>query len=291
MRTSEFTNPLKGKPYYQSSGIIRVFDRMNRHFNVGEIIFERYDDQNYQYIFKPYWDLIDVLPEGLFQGIPGINMEVKRNEYYRVNMTPSFISMRTPSESREDVNKLMSSVGLDYYDRFEWLLRTNAKCGDDNLVVVRKHQKNKKRLNLSEVNKMVLTPDDEVEIQSLDDFGNGNAKIIEELFMFLQSGCKIYIQNENRYIGDSERHAMLYLLKNMLASTDRRNRFLREEGIRKAKIGGKYRGRKPIEIDNELLKEISYEFMNHRISEVEAMARLGLSSRSTFYRKIKSQAP
>ena len=72
--------------------------------------FERFDDQNYQYIIKPYWECIDSLPKGLFQGIPGINMDLRRQVYFRVNMTPSFISMRTPSEAREDVRHLMESV-------------------------------------------------------------------------------------------------------------------------------------------------------------------------------------
>ena len=65
-------------------------------------------------------------------------MDRRNQEYYRVNMTPEFISMRTPCENREDVRELMETAGLDYYDRFEWLLRTEMRCGDDNLIVVRK---------------------------------------------------------------------------------------------------------------------------------------------------------
>ena len=56
---------------------------------------------------------------------------------YRVNMMPYFISERTPSEKREDLWELLEEVGLDYYDRFEWLLRTNMRCGTDNLIVER----------------------------------------------------------------------------------------------------------------------------------------------------------
>ena len=288
MRTSEYTIPLQGKPFYQNVGIIKVYDRMNRFFNVGEVIFERYDDQNFQYIFKPYWALIDSLPDGLFQGIPGINMDIRRELYYRVNITPSFISMRTPSESREDVRELMASAGLDYYDRFEWLIRTETKCGDDNLIVVRKPQKAHKRVNITELQRQYLTPDDEVEIHSWDDLGSSNAKLIEDTYRLLQSGSKIYISDENRYIGDGERKTMLYLLKNMLMCSDRYNRSRREEGITEAKKNGKYQGRKPIQIEERLLRETVRMFSDRQISETEAMARLGLTSRSTFYRKVKN---
>ena len=72
-----------------------------------------------------------------FQGIPGLDMSMRLERYYRVNMMPYFISERTPSEKREDLWELLEEVGLDYYDRFEWLLRTNMRCGTDNLIVER----------------------------------------------------------------------------------------------------------------------------------------------------------
>ena len=31
----------------------------------------------------------------------------------------------------------IEAVGLDYYDRFEWLLRTDMRCSTDNLIVER----------------------------------------------------------------------------------------------------------------------------------------------------------
>ena len=93
--------------------------------------------QNFQYIFSPEWSVIDTLPASIFQGIPGLDMSMRLERYYRVNMTPYFISERTPSEGREDLWELLEAVGLDYYDRFEWLLRTNMRCGTDNLIVER----------------------------------------------------------------------------------------------------------------------------------------------------------
>lgn len=286
MFLNEYTKSIIGTPYYKSVGIIKVYDKYNRDYNVGEIIFERFDEQNFQYIIKPYWELIKFIPEGIFQGIPGINMNIKKESYYRVNMTPVFISMRTPSESRENIQELMTSVGLDYYDRFEWLLRSEAKCGDDNLFVVRKPSYNRLIKDLNHTKN--INPDDVIELNKLCDIQSSNSKLIENMYLLFQSGAKIYIKSENRFIDNIERTTMLYLLGNMLQYIDQNNKNHRKEGIKKAKANGKYTGRKPIEIDSQLLKQVAIAFLNNHISEKTAMKKLGINSRSTFYRKIKT---
>lgn len=287
MLRSEYTTPIEGIPYYRNVGIIKVYDKYNRKYSVGEVIFERFDEQNFQYIIKPYWKYIDQIPHGLFQGIPGINMDLKKEAYYRVNMTPNFISMRTPSESRENVKELMNSVGLDYYDRFEWLLRSEMKCGDDNLLVVRKPKDNLIIKSIEESKNRYIHSGDVLEIDTISDINSSNAKLIEELFILLHTGVKIYIRSENRYIGDNERITMLYLLKNMIECIDLNNQTRRKEGIEEAKKKGKYTGRKPIEVDDQLLKQVALSFLNNNLSEQVAMQKLGINSRATFYRKIR----
>ena len=287
MLTVAYTTPLEGTPYYRNQGLIKVVDRFNRKFNVGEIIFERFDDQNFQYIIKPYWNQINFIPKNVFNGIPGINLDIKQDKYYRVNMTPTFISMRTPSESREDIINLLSSVGLDYYDRFEWLLRSNSRCGDDNIIVVRKEQARDYEIKL--LNKDNISIDDTVRINNLGSICNTNGKMIEKTFILLQSGAKIFIRDENRFLNDEERKNMLYLLMNMLSCQDRNTFTNRANGINIAKLNGKYSGRKPIAVDSNTLNQVRYEFNNKIISEKEAMEKLGISSRSTFYRKIKNK--
>ena len=286
MLTSEYTTSLDGTPYYRSVGIIQVFDKHNFKYNIGEIIFERFDDQNFQYIFKPYWDLIECLPINIFSGIPGINMDVKKDFYYRVNMTPTFISMRTPSENREDVNELMASVGLDYYDRFEWLLRTNMVCGDDNFIVIRKKDVPLRIENGNLLNQN-FSPEDEIVLDNLSDIKTENTLIINEMFKLLQSGVQIYIKNEDRYLPMTERKIMLYLLRNMRKRYEENKKNSRLLGIEKAKLDGKYTGRKPIEIEEEFLKDVALDFLNGKLSEKQAMNKLDLESRATFYRKIK----
>ena len=116
-----YTRPLQGKPHYRNSGIIYAVDRSGNKYSVARVDLERFDS----------------LPTSIFQGIHGLDMSMRLERYYRVNMMPYFISERTPSEKREDLWELLEEVGLDYYDRFEWLLRTNMRCGTDNLIVER----------------------------------------------------------------------------------------------------------------------------------------------------------
>lgn len=72
-------------------------------------------------------------------------MNLRLEHYYRVNYVPVFMTERTPGESREDLWELLESVGLDYYDRLEWLIRTNLRAAIDNLIVERARDERKKR--------------------------------------------------------------------------------------------------------------------------------------------------
>lgn len=58
-----------------------------------------------------------------------------------------------------------------------------------------------------------------------------------------------------------------------------------KEGIAIAKSQGKYKGRKPIAVDEQLWAELFPLWKNGEISATEFMRRMGIS-KSTFYRKI-----
>lgn len=130
----EYIVPLEGKPIFRRKGIIKAVARYGQKVSAGEIIREEFEEEEFQYIIHPYWEIVDGLPASIFQGIPGINMELRQTDYYRVNYEPVFITERSPSKNREDMWKLMQDVGLDYYNRFEWLLRTDMRAGNDNLI-------------------------------------------------------------------------------------------------------------------------------------------------------------
>ena len=58
-----------------------------------------------------------------------------------------------------------------------------------------------------------------------------------------------------------------------------------KEGIAAAKAEGKYKGRKPITIDDDLLKEIHSQWYKDEITTNHAIKRMGVS-RNTFYRRM-----
>ena len=67
----------------------------------------------------------------------------------------------------------------------------------------------------------------------------------------------------------------------------KQNKQRHQEGVAQAKNNGKYAGRKKIVVDPNLFRQIAEDFRNHKVTEVEAMHRAGISSRSTFYRRLK----
>lgn len=285
---NEYTTPLTGNPYYRNSGIIYALDRSDNKHAVGRVDFERYDDQNFQYVFSPEWSVIDALPPSVFQGIPGLDMSLRLDHYYRVNMTPYFIADRTPSEGREDLWDLLGDVGLDYYDRFEWLLRTNMRCGTDNLIVERAEKSRKIVFESEQPLPANLQPSDCVVIKGLHSIAGTNHQLRKNLLQILRSGAAVFNELENRILSEEERSVLLNLLMLQETLENNQNKKKQKDGIAQAKKEGKYTGRKKIDIDQNLLKQIADDFYHKRISEKEAMQRAGISSRSTFYRRLKA---
>lgn len=285
-RTVEYTTPLQGIPYYRNVGVIKASDQSGAQYCVGEIRYERYDDQNFQYVVTPYWEQIDRLPIQIFSGIPGFDMSVRRDNYYRVNITPGFIQMRTPSESREDLWELLDEVGLDYYDRFEWLLRSGKRCGDDNLIVVRKRENRHFDVNKEEIDLNQLQPGDKVFLNHLYDITSADKDFSDCVYRLLINGAEVYLSKEQRWIEAEERRAMLYLLLSMKQYAGNTTSIHQNNGIRLAKQAGKYRGRTKIAIDPIFFQKVAEQFMKKEIREEQALSTLGIT-RATFYRRLR----
>lgn len=285
---NEYTNPLSGKPYYRNSGIIYAVDRSGDKYAVSRVDFERFDEQNFQYIFSPEWSVIDTLPTSIFQGIPGLDMSLRLERYYRVNMTPYFISERTPSEGREDLWELLDEVGLDYYDRFEWLLRSNMRCGTDNLIVERAEEPRRIIFESIDLLPANLQPNDCVSIKGLHSIATTSHQLRQYLLQILRSGAQLWDESEDRIISESESSMLMKLLMLQESLDNKRNKDRHSEGVARAKSAGKYTGRKKLSVDPNLFDRIAADFDKKRISEDEALRRLGIS-RSTFYRRLKER--
>ena len=283
---NRITTPLAGIPSYINSGIIKAVMKNGDKVSVAQIDYQEFDEENFQYVISPYWEIVDGLPASVFQGIPGIDMDLRLKDYYRVNYIPTFISERTPSESREDLWELLESVGLDYYDRFEWLLRTNMRAANDNLIVERRRMEETVIQFASGV-KSGLQYGDKVIVESLETIADTTAGLADGMFSIVAGGVDVVTQSGQVLVDAMTRAAMIpYMITQRIIS--RRERAAnRQGGIEQAKINGKYTGRKPIEVDENALRQVAKELDEGLITVEEAMSRVKINSRSTFYRKLR----
>lgn len=284
---NRITTPLAGTPSYVNSGIIKAVMKSGEKISIAQIDYQEFDEENFQYVISPYWEIIDGLPASVFQGIPGIDMDLRLERYYRVNYIPTFIAERTPSENREDLWEILESVGLDYYDRFEWLLRTTMRAANDNLIVERRR--------VSQVVEeftagmlSALQYGDKIVVDSMEAIADTTAGFADGIFTIVTNGVDIISQNGQVLVDAMTRAAMVPIVVTQRMITRREHAANRRDGIEQAKKKGKYTGRKPIEVDEKVLRQVNQELKSGLITVDEAMRRTKLGSKSTFYRKIRT---
>ncbi len=283
---NRITTPLAGAPSYINSGIIKALMKSGEKVSVAQIDYQEFDEENFQYVISPYWEIIDGLPASVFQGIPGIDMDLRLQHYYRANYIPAFIAERTPSENREDLWDLLESVGLDYYDRFEWLLRTKLRSSNDNLIVDRRRPNQVVEEYTSGV-LQTLQYGDKVIVESLESIADTTTAFSDFIFTAVTSGIDVIGQAGHILIDAATRSAMVPTMVVERIISRREQAEKRIAGIEQAKKDGKYAGRKPLQIDEHLLLQVSKELNEGLITVEEAMSRTGIKSRSTFYRKLR----
>lgn len=284
---NRITTPLAGTPSYVNSGIIKAVMKSGEKISVAQIDYQEFDEENFQYVISPYWEIIDGLPASVFQGIPGIDMDLRLERYYRVNYIPTFIAERTPSENREDLWEILESVGLDYYDRFEWLLRTTMRAANDNLIVERRR--------VSQVVEEFTTGmlsalqyGDKIVVDSMEEIADTAAGFTDGIFTVVTNGVDIISQSGQILVDAMTRAAMVPIVVTQRMITRREHAANRRDGIEQAKKNGKYTGRKPIDVDEKVLRQVNQELKDGLITVEEAMRRTKIGSKSTFYRKIRA---
>jgi DNA invertase Pin-like site-specific DNA recombinase len=98
-----------------------------------------------------------------------------------------------------------------------------------------------------------------------------------------------FVCRQERIDTRGEQGAQLFRLcavLNALEQSGRREK--QRRGIERAREEGKYRGRKPIAVDEELFDSVAALWQSGQISARQAMARLDLKP-NTFYRRIKER--
>ena len=284
---NRITTPFAGTPSYVNSGIIKAVMKSGEKISVAQIDYQEFDEENFQYVISPYWEIIDGLPASVFQGIPGIDMNLRLERYYRVNYIPTFIAERTPSENREDLWEILESVGLDYYDRFEWLLRTTMRAANDNLIVERRRMSQV----VEEFTTGMLSAlqyGDKIIVDSMEAIADTSAGFTDGIFTVVTNGVDIISQSGQILVDAMTRAAMVPIVVTQRMITRREHAANRRDGIEHAKKNGKYTGRKPIEVDEKVLQQVNRELKDGMITVEEAMRRTKIGSKSTFYRKLRN---
>ena len=85
--------------------LICLNDEFNLTYKVAEITYIERDDESFEYEIKPNYSVIGLLDSKDFQGIPGLDIDLKKRSYVRKNVIPVFISERAPAKNREDLLK------------------------------------------------------------------------------------------------------------------------------------------------------------------------------------------
>lgn len=300
---NEYTTPLNGRVHNRNEGVIKAVDfRDGSKYTVADIVYEEYGEDQFQYIFTPAWHVIDGLPYRLFQGIPGLQLEQRLEHYYRVNVEPVFIKQRTPSRNRQDLWELLEEVGMDYYDRLEWLMRTKMRSGNDNLIVEKKEENGLKEAFFSNENisvERVRVTDaygrlaayagmiEKIVVPNKDTLGNSPKEFNANLLGILAEGKLVSAVDHSFSVGVEDVPGMLKLLIAQKELTREYRREQQKAGIEKAKVKNQYKGRKRIEVDGIKLQNAIECFEKKEIGLEEAMRISGLTSRSTFYRRRK----
>lgn len=128
---------------YLAKGIICVKDELNIEYRVCIIEHLENEDGSFEYRFFPNYPVIDLLNSDVFQGIPGLNLELKEKVYIRKNILPVFISERVPSINREDYYEILDEVNMKFLEPIEFLIRSKQRYSGDHLYVIKYEEKRK----------------------------------------------------------------------------------------------------------------------------------------------------
>lgn len=126
---------------------------------------------------------------------------------------------------------------------------------------------------------------DVVVVESISRFARSTKDLLNLVEELKEKGVEFISQKESIDTQTPQGKFMLTVFGAM-AELEREQILQRQkEGIAAAKEAGKYKGRKPIEVDEDLLKSIHTKWYKNEITTAHAIKKLGVS-RNTFYRRM-----
>lgn len=249
---------------HTTQALICLKDDLGIEYVICRVEYRVWESEEFEYRFMPLYSVIDLLDPGIFQGIPGIDLDRRKPVYVRKNIVPTFISERSPGSSREELWKLLEDCNMQYLNQLEWLARTNTHYAGDRLYVRKTTSPYESDITFDKLKRTV--------------------DIQKRLLEYICAGRTF--SYEGFGIDDSNRSVCYNLLYRLFRRENGRIRNLQADGIRRAKADGKYQGRKPIMIDDPAFNEVASKYKNKQIGANDAAKKLGISL-STFYRRLK----
>lgn len=126
---------------------------------------------------------------------------------------------------------------------------------------------------------------DVVIVESISRFARSTRDLLSLVEELTAKGVEFISQKESIDTTTPQGRFMLTVFAAM-AELEREQILQRQkEGIAAAKEAGKYKGRKPIEIDEDKFKEVYGKWRKNEITAAHAIKTLGVS-RNTFYRRV-----
>ena len=237
---------------FSQHGYISYLYKNNTIFKIAKLTFEIFENEEFQYIFEPYYDVLDALDD---VDIPGVDLTLRKSEYCRTNRTPIFISERTTPKNRVNLQEELRAQNQTYYNPFLLLLDSKRVYSGDKLVL--RSEEFFRTLQKEDVNSRDLykrVPFLLQQLASRKDFLIGDLAVN-------QTNRTLLIKNY-RYLYD--------IVSNYYDEKSKGNK-----------------GRKKQNVSFVVLQEIRKQYEERIISLDEAVKQSGLGSKRTFYRRLK----
>lgn len=159
-----------------------------------------------------------------------------------------------------------------------------AELGVEKVYIEKISGKNADRPELNAMMAFVREGD-VVIVESISRFARSTRDLLALVEELTQKNVEFVSQKESIDTTTPQGRFMLTVFGAM-AELEREQTLQRQkEGIAAAKEAGKYKGRKPISVDEELLKDIHAKWYKNEVTTAHAIKVLGVS-RNTFYRRM-----
>lgn len=160
------------------------------------------------------------------------------------------------------------------------------QLGVERIFIDKQSGKNKDRPKLKEMMNFVREGDTVI-VESFSRFARSTKDLIE-LVEELQAKKVEFVSKKESIDTDTPQGRFMLTVFAAMAQLEREQLLQRQaEGIAAAKDAGKYKGRKPIEVDEDRFTELYRAWKNGETAPKFICKALGLSH-ATFYRKVKA---